>query len=150
MVDWDDDGDVDLISGNTAGYIAFIENLGGSPTRWAPPRYLSAGGKLVRELAGPNGSIQGPAEAKWGYSILSVADWDGDGLPDIMTNGIWGKVVWYKNVGTRKAPKLAAGQPVELAPGVKPQKNVQPYAKSASLTAWTTYAVTGSPMPWRM
>jgi hypothetical protein len=120
--DWDDDGDIDLISGNTAGYVAFIENLGGSPARWAAPRYLSGGGTLIRELAGPNGSVQGPAEAKWGYSILSVADWDGDGLPDIMTNGIWGKVVWYKNVGSRKAPKLAAGQPVELAPGVKPQK----------------------------
>jgi hypothetical protein len=66
--------------------------------------------------------VQGPAEAKWGYSILSVADWDGDGLPDIMTNGIWGKVVWYKNVGTRQAPKLAAGQPVEFGPGVKVQK----------------------------
>jgi hypothetical protein len=118
--DWDGDGDEDLISGNSAGYIAFIENLGGSPMRWAAPRYLSAGGKLIREQAGPNGSIQGPAEAKWGYSILSVADWDGDGLPDIMTNGIWGKIIWYKNVGTRRAPKLAAGKPVELTlpPGV--------------------------------
>lgn len=115
--DWDGDGDDDLITGNSAGYIAFIENLGGGPIRWAPPRYLSAGGKIIREQAGPNGSVQGPAEAKWGYSILSVADWDGDGLPDIMTNGIWGKIIWYKNVGTRKAPKLAAGQPVELAPG---------------------------------
>ena len=120
--DWDDDGDMDLISGNTAGYIAFIENLGGQPARWAAPRYLSAGGKLIREMAGPNGSIQGPAEIKWGYSILSVADWDGDSLPDIMTNGIWGKVMWYRNVGTRREPKLAEGQPVELAPGVKPQK----------------------------
>jgi hypothetical protein len=113
--DWDADGDDDLISGNSAGYIAFIENLGGSPIRWAAPRYLSANGKLIREQAGPNGSIQGPAEAKWGYSILSVGDWDGDGLPDIITNGIWGKIVWYKNVGTRQAPRLAAGQPVELA-----------------------------------
>ncbi len=113
-VDWDGDGDDDLISGNSAGYIAFIENLGGTPIRWAAPRYLSAGGKLIRELAGPNGSIQGPAEAKWGYSILSVADWDGDGLLDIMTNGIWGKIVWYKNTGTPTAPKLAAGRPVEL------------------------------------
>ena len=112
--DWDGDGDEDLICGNSAGYISFIENLGGTPTRWAPPRYLSAGGKLIREQAGPNGSIQGPAEAKWGYSILSVADWDGDGLPDIMTNGIWGKIIWYKNIGTRTAPKLAAGRPVEL------------------------------------
>jgi hypothetical protein len=112
--DWDGDGDDDLITGDSAGYIAFIENLGGTPVRWAAPRYLAAGGKVIREEAGPSGSIQGPAEAKWGYSILSVADWDGDGLPDIMTNGIWGRVVWYKNVGTRKAPKLAAAQPVEL------------------------------------
>ena len=108
-VDWDGDGDDDLISGNSAGYIAFIENLGGTPTRWAAPRYLSAGGKLIRELAGPNGSIQGPAEAKWGYSILSVADWDGDGLPDIVTNGIWGKIVWYKNIGTRKDAEARGG-----------------------------------------
>ena len=120
--DWDGDGDEDLISGNTAGYIGFIENLGGNPARWAAPRYLTAGGRLIREQAGPNGSIQGPAEAKWGYSILSVADWDGDGLPDVMTNGIWGKVVWYRNVGTRTAPRLAAGQPVEVAPGAKSPK----------------------------
>ena len=120
--DWDGDGDDDLIVGNSAGYIAFIENLGGNPVRWAAPRYLAAGGQLIREQAGPNGSIQGPAEAKWGYSILSVADWDGDGLPDIMTNGIWGKVMWYRNIGTRTAPRLAAAQPVELAPGSPAQQ----------------------------
>ncbi|MDO8542288.1 MAG: VCBS repeat-containing protein [Opitutaceae bacterium] len=122
--DWDGDGDEDLITGNSAGYIAFIENLGGSPIRWAAPRYLSAGGKLIREQAGPNGSVQGPAEAKWGYSILSVADWNHDGRPDIVTNGIWGKVVWYQNIGTRTKPKLAAAQPIELAlpPGVKTPK----------------------------
>lgn len=121
-VDWDGDGDEDLITGNSAGYVAFVENLGGgAKPRWAAPRYLAAGGKLIREMAGPNGSIQGPAEVKWGYSILSVADWDGDGLFDIMTNGIWGKVVWYKNVGTKRAPRLAEGKPVKLAlpPGTK-------------------------------
>ncbi|MBI5689340.1 MAG: VCBS repeat-containing protein [Verrucomicrobia bacterium] len=120
--DWDGDGDEDLISGNSAGYVAFIENLGGTPVRWAAPRYLTAGGRVIREQAGPNGSIQGPAEAKWGYSILSVADWDGDGLPDLMTNGIWGKVVWYRNIGTRTAPRLAPAQPVEVAPGTTSPK----------------------------
>jgi len=141
--DWDGDGDEDIIAGNSAGYIAFIENLGGTPTRWAAPRYLSAGGRLIREQAGPNGSIQGPAEAKWGYSVLSVADWDGDGLPDIMTNGIWGKVVWYKNIGTRTAPKLAAAQPVELtlpagAPNPAPAWNWWKPKGSELVSQWRT------------
>jgi hypothetical protein len=71
-------------------------------------------GKPFRITAGPDGSIQGPAEAKWGYTTFSVADWDGDGLPDVVLNSILGEVVWLRNVGTRRAPKLAAPQPVEV------------------------------------
>jgi hypothetical protein len=115
--DWDGDGDTDIISGNTAGYIAFFENLSGpgvEKPKWAAPKNLRADGKVIRIMAGPNGSIQGPCEAKWGYTTQTVADWDGDGLPDIIANSILGKVVWFKNVGTRKAPKLAAAQPVEV------------------------------------
>ncbi|HEU5079523.1 MAG TPA: VCBS repeat-containing protein [Opitutaceae bacterium] len=110
--DWNGDGLVDLIVGDSAGYIGFLQNLGGTPRRWAPPVYLSAGGELIREQAGPNGSIQGPAERKWGYTNVSVADWDGDGRLDILSNGIWGKVIWYRNVGSKTAPRLAAGQPI--------------------------------------
>ncbi len=114
--DWDGDGDEDLICGNTAGYLGFIENLdGGDPPRWAAPVYLKADGKVIRIQAGYNGSVQGPCEAKWGYTVPSVGDWDGDGLPDIVVNSIWGKVVWYKNVGTRTEPRLAAAQPVRVA-----------------------------------
>ena len=113
--DWDADGDEDLICGNTAGYIGFIENLdGGAPPRWAAPRYLKADGQVIRPMAGPNGSIQGPCEAKWGYSTLSVADWDHDGLPDILLNSIWGKVVWYENVGTIGNPVLTAARPITV------------------------------------
>ncbi len=46
-------------------------------------------------MAGTNGSIQGPCEAKWGYTTLNVADWNHDGFQDIVVNSIWGKVVWY-------------------------------------------------------
>jgi hypothetical protein len=115
-VDWDGDGDEDIIAGSSAGYITFIENLGGpGPTpKWAAPRRLHSGGKAIRIQAGSNGSIQGPAEAKWGYTTLSVADWDGDGLKDIIVNSIWGQVIWYKNIGTKRAPKLAAQQYVKV------------------------------------
>ena len=65
-------------------------------------------------MAGPNGSIQGPTEAKWGYTTLSAADWDGDGLPDIVLNSILGDVVWLRNKGTRTAPQLAAPQAIEV------------------------------------
>ncbi len=115
--DWDGDGDTDLISGNTAGYIGFLENLSGPGVerpRWARPRLLEADGEVIRIMAGPNGSIQGPCEAKWGYTTLTVADWDGDDLPDLVVNSIWGKVHWYRNVGTRTSPALAAAQPVEV------------------------------------
>ena len=83
--DWDGDGDTDLICGNTAGFVAFIENLSGKGVeqpKWAAPVKLTAAGKVIRTMAGPNGSIQGPCEAKWGYTTQTVADWDKDGRPD--------------------------------------------------------------------
>lgn len=113
--DWDGDGDQDLIAGNTAGYLAFIENLdGGDPPTWAAPAYLEAGGEVIRIMAGENGSIQGPAEAKWGYTVPSVADWNHDGTLDIVINSIWGEILWYKNVGTPTHPKLKKARKVKV------------------------------------
>ncbi len=133
--DWDSDGDFDILSGNTAGYIGFIENLSGpgvvEPKFAEPVRLQAASSRVdfsprgilyspdvwakahttvetIRFQAGPSGSIQGPLEAKWGYTTQSVADWDGDGLPDIIANSIWGQIVWFRNIGTRTAPQLAA------------------------------------------
>jgi hypothetical protein len=121
--DWDNDGDEDLICGNSAGYVGFIENLdGANPPKWAAPVYLKADGKIIRIIAGPNGSIQGPCEAKWGYTTLNVADWNHDGLPDIIINSIWGKVLWYRNIGTRQKPKLTTAQPIEVQWPGKPPK----------------------------
>lgn len=115
--DWDGDGDTDLVSGNTAGYIEFFENLSGpnnATPKWAAPKRLQADGRTFRILAG-NQSIQGPAEAKWGYTTFNIGDWDGDGLPDIVLNSITGRVQWLRNMGTRTAPRLAAPQPIEVA-----------------------------------
>lgn len=125
-IDWDGDGDEDILSGNTAGYVELFENLGipadKETPRWAAPVRLKAGGEVLRIQAGPNGSIQGPCEAKWGYTTFTVADWDHDGLADIMLNSIWGKVLWYRNSGTKTKPRLDAARPVAVEwPGKTPK-----------------------------
>ena len=145
--DWDGDGDEDLLCGNTAGYIGWFENLSGpgvAPPAFAAAKYLSADGETIRILAGPNGSIQGPCEAKWGYTTLTCDDWNHDGLPDIVANSIWGKVIWYENLGPRNAPKLAAARPIEVAwPNAppKPEWNWWKPGGKELVTQWRTTPV---------
>ena len=132
--DFDGDGDLDIIAGDSAGHVAFIENLSGpgvAEPKWEEPKCLPcerSGAEPIprtqgtypvfeyapfRIMAGPNGSIQGPAEAKWGYTCLSAADWDGDGDIDIMLNNIWGKIIILRNIGTKTSPKLGPPEGVE-------------------------------------
>jgi hypothetical protein len=157
FADWDADGDMDLLSGNTAGYIELFENLGGPASeapRWAAPRRLEVDGRVFRVSAGANGSIQGPIEAKWGYTTLSVADWDGDRRLDIVFNSIFGEVMWLRNVGTPKAARLTAPQPIEVEwNGTQPRLAWgwrQPRGR-ALLTQWRTTPVvhdfTGDGLP---
>jgi hypothetical protein len=123
-IDWDGDGDQDIVSGNTAGYIELFENTSGpgvTEPRWAAPVRLSVEGRPFRVLAGPNGSIQGPAEAKWGYTTLSVADWNGDGVSDVVLNSIWGRVEWLAGTARGKT-QLAAPQPIEVQWAADPPK----------------------------
>ena len=105
--DIDHDGDEDIVCGNTAGSIGVFKNLGdgenGLP-KWAVPELIKVetpdGSAMpFRVMAGPNGSIQGPCEAKWGYTTLSVADFDSDGDGDIVYNSIWSRLGMLINEG---------------------------------------------------
>ncbi len=147
-IDWDDDGDEDLICGNSAGYICFFENLNGKETpQWSQPQLLRADGKIIRIMAGYNGSIQGPAERKWGYTVLSVEDWDGDGLKDVIVNSIWGKIEWYKNTGKKGAPELTYKGSVKIDreghENAKPKWNWWNPGPDELVTQWRTtpYAI---------
>lgn len=105
--DWDKDGDEDILCGNTAGSIGYFENVGiakdGLPVWNAPVRLRVRGEagsrKPFRVMAGPSGSIQGPCEAKWGYTTFSIADWDNDGDGDIIYNSILSKIGLLINDG---------------------------------------------------
>jgi hypothetical protein len=140
--DWDSDGDQDIIAGDSAGDIFFVENLdNGNQPKFAAPQKLCVNNEPIRIQAGPNGSIQGPCEAKWGYTTPTVADWDCDGLKDIIINSIWGKIEWYKNIGTANNPKLAPAQSVKIlwsAKPSKPQWNWWNPAQNECVTQWRT------------
>jgi len=140
--DWNGDGKLDIIAGNSAGYLQYFENVGTkSEPAFVDRGYLEAGGRPIRIMAGPNGSIQGPIEEKWGYTNPSVADWDLDGRPDILLNSIWGEVLWYRNVGTRTAPKLAPAEPIEVewpGPPPKPEWNWWNPKGKQLVTQWRT------------
>lgn len=140
--DWNGDGKLDLLAGNSAGYVQYFENTGSNASPVFEDRgYLKAAGETIRIMAGPNGSIQGPAETKWGYTNISIADWDLDGKPDIMMNDITGAVKWFRNTGTRRKPELAAAQFVEVEwPGAAPKPDWvwwEPNGKQL-VTQWRT------------
>jgi len=154
-VDWDGDGDQDLICGNSAGYIAFIENLSGEGVehpKWAEPKLLTVKdpenakvegwlkGIVIQSRCGESNSPQGPAEAKWGYSVCTVADWDGDGFLDVMANDVKGSVVWFRNPGQKGTTILEAPQAVEVEwDGAQP---VQPWD-------WREHPGKALRAPWR-
>ena len=142
--DWNGDGRDDIIAGNSEGLIGYFENLGGIPQKWAAPKLLTVGEDVIRITAGPNGSIQGPAEEKWGYTSLTVADWDHDEHPDLIVNSIWGKVIWYKNIGSRNDPELAPARPVEVAwkgNALKPAWNWWDPKGNSLVSQWRTTPV---------
>ena len=141
--DWDGDGKQDIVTGNSAGNIALIRNLsGGEHPVWDAPQPFTVGGRPIRIMAGENGSIQGPAERKWGYTVLTVADWDGDGRADLIVNSIWGRIEWFRNIG--KGLELAPAQPVKVAwegRAPKPAWNWWDPEPGTLVTQWRTTPV---------
>ncbi len=115
IVDWDGDGALDIVAGNSEGRILFFKNLGTSRSpALAPGVPLTAGGREIHIQPGYKGDIQGPGEARWGYVSPNVFDWNGDGLPDVLASDSTARHYVFLNTGTRRAPKLAHDQTIYL------------------------------------
>ncbi len=112
VVDWDGDGASDLIVGNSEGLVLFFKNHGSDrEPRFGVGEPLRANGEIIHVQPGYYG-IQGPFETRWGYTCPAIADWNGDGLPDILLSGATARHEVLVNIGTRTQPKLAAPRSV--------------------------------------
>ena len=115
VVDWDGDGAVDIVSGNSHGKILFFRNEGdNTKPAFLPGVPLKAGGQEIHIQPGYGQDIQGPGEARWGYTCPTVVDWNNDGLPDILMSDSAAKHTVYINRGQKTKPVLDFGKPLYL------------------------------------
>jgi len=88
--DWDADGDCDLLLGRRNYGLALNEDTGRQPA-FGEAQPLTVNGEPI----------------PWGVVAPQMADWDGDGLDDLVV-GRGSDVVWYRNTGTKGRPVFEA------------------------------------------
>jgi len=102
-VDWDGDGDIDLLVGDIQGNVWFAPNESGDKgLKFGKHVKLGAGGKDIT--------------AGHGDSQPIVVDWDEDGRLDLVVAHGDGAVYWHRNTSKEGAPVLAAGEVLIAAP----------------------------------
>jgi hypothetical protein len=114
VVDWDGDGDKDLILSGFEGWVQVYENLNPDPKgmpQLAAPRFVEQIHPLITEGE---------------QSRTAVTDWNGDGRLDLIRGGGDGWVTYYENIGTNIDPVFrpgvrlkAAGQEIRLINGAR-------------------------------
>lgn len=98
-VDWDDDGDLDLLLGcYRSGKLHLRVNEGTAKE----PKFAVE--NIVIEAEGK------PMVTDGGIAAPRIVDWDGDGLFDILCGGAKGNVCYFRNVGKKGEPEFASAE----------------------------------------
>jgi len=94
--DWDADGDLDLLTGNIRGEVHLVTNQGNrKEPSYGKPLRLEISDEL-KDRRGDSGPI--------------AADWDGDGLQDVLVGTGEGSVILFRNIGSTEKPELEGGK----------------------------------------
>jgi hypothetical protein len=119
FVDWNNDGEVDIVAGGLDGGLHLYYNCGCGG--YVPPRFSVS--PIDGVFAQANGrDLLVPS----GRSSPVVMDVDGDGNKDLITGNSDGQILFYKNIGTDALPIFAGytmvqsnGKPIDLASNLR-------------------------------
>ncbi|MEM1296862.1 MAG: VCBS repeat-containing protein [Verrucomicrobiota bacterium] len=100
-LDWDGDGDQDLLRGTSKGSFLIRINEG------SPGKHAFATQAVALETAIPGQ-----------YAMPVAQDWDGDGLWDLISGSQTGEVYWFRNTGSPKEPDFST-KPTQLVEGAE-------------------------------
>ena len=106
VCDWDGDGDRDLLVGGGYGWPQIVINDGTDrQPAYAEPRHILSEGQPIRIIR--NALLGEPYHGhNMGYPFPVYVDWDLDGLPDLVLPNETNRIFWFRNLGTRRAPRF--------------------------------------------
>ncbi|MEW6071684.1 MAG: VCBS repeat-containing protein [Planctomycetota bacterium] len=131
-MDWNADGAIDLLAGDSEGQVWFFANVGtrdapvlaagvrveaaGQPIRGEQKTYREVDGKLEVDSVVPGNHPLARI-----YSKIHAADWNGDERLDLLVGGD-AEVLFYANRGTEGEPRLAEPIPIVPPDGIFPSR----------------------------
>lgn len=111
-VDWDQDGDMDLLAGEAYGRVHLYENVGTRERpRFKTPAWVRAAGEQIRIFR--DGVFGGRHwHGAMGYPSVTAVDWDRDGRFDLVVPNETNRVFWFRNIGTKGNPAFGPRQQI--------------------------------------
>lgn len=105
-IDWDNDGDFDLVAGEAEGHVHLYRNVGTRQRpRFTAPVPVTADGQPLRVYR--DGVFGGRHwHGAMGYPSVACVDWDQDGLFDLVVPNETNRVFWFRNSGRRGQPEF--------------------------------------------
>ncbi|MEP0842815.1 MAG: VCBS repeat-containing protein [Phycisphaerae bacterium] len=127
--DFNGDGLFDILAGAEKGDLMWFPNRG----RPGAPAFV--GCRMLTD-------DEGPIDCGW-YAAPFLTDWDADGLPDLLAGTSHDAILWWKNVGTKTAPRLsyrgfvqADGKRLEVPESPVPEDTAAIFARDYYNQPW--------------